>query len=319
MKNKKLLFEIRRMQELAGIISENSNFLEEAITKQWDITTKIEDIKSQIKKLGGNNGPNTSQHTVVEKEIKDLIEDFVHSTEVNAWPIFAEKKDDPKALEDFKREFIINEIDNSISNFFFNSGSGSFVRMYSDPYKTWVVVEMKKVADALNIKRLKSSIDRFLAARQSKNEPSAIDQMRQKAGIEPKNVTSESEVTGEGSGFSQALVKMVNEDVMTGLQLGMGRDEQSEIDGQTKDLTFKKELKKSSEPNMVNQYTWKGEDGKIIATLEKTKNDNSNIAFFYKVQVGNEPPQQIPAKPDNWKMQLEKAISKMKSLLNPVS
>lgn len=296
---KSLLSEIRRMQELAGIISENSNSLEEAITKQWDITTKIEDIKSQIKKLGGNNGPNTSQHTVVEKEIKDLIEDFVHSTEVNVWPMFAEKKDDPKALEDFKREFIMNEIDNSISNFFFNSGSGSFVRMFADPYKTWVVVEMKKVADALKINRLKSSIDRFLAARQSKNEPSAIDQMRQKAGIEPK--------------------VSVNEDVMTGLQLGMGRDEQSEIEGQTKDLTFKKEIKKSSEPNMVNQYTWKGEDGKNVATLEKIKNDNSNIAFFYKVQVGNETPEQIPAKPDNWKMQLGKAISKMKSLLTPAS
>lgn len=299
MKNKNLITEIKRMQELAGIISEGFNSLEENITKDMDISNRIEDIKAEIKKLGGNNGPNTNQHTVVEKTIKDLIEEFMTSPELDKWPMFAEKKDDPKALEEFKKRFIMNEIDNRISNFFFNSGSGSFVRMFADPYKTWVVVEMKKVADNLNINRLKSSIDRFLAARQSKNEPSAIDLMRQKAGIEPK--------------------VSVNEDVMTGLQLGMGRDEQSEIEGQTKDLTFKKEIKKSSEPNMVNQYTWKGEDGKNVATLEKIKNDNSNIEFFYKVQVGNEPPQQIPAKPDNWKMQLGKAISKMKSLLTPVS
>lgn len=297
MKNKNLLSEIRRMKELAGIISENSNSLEENIAKSMDIVNRIDKIIAEIKKLGGNNGPNTSQHTVVEKAIKDLIEEFMSSPEINIWPMFAEKKDDPKALEDLKRQFIMSEIDNRISNFFFNSGSGSFVRSFSDPYKTWVVSEMKKVADALKIERLKNSIDKFLSAKQSKDEPSAIDQMRQKAGIEPK--------------------VSVNEDVMTGLQLGMGRDEQSEIDGQTKDLTFKKEIKKSSEPNMVNQYTWKGEDGKMIATLEKIKDDNSNIAFFYKVQVGNEPPEQIPAKPDNWKMQLGKAISKMKSLLTP--
>jgi len=191
MKNKNLLSEIHRMKELAGIISEGSNSLDENITKEMDIVNKIEDIKGEIKKLSGNNGPNTSQHTVVTKAIKDLIEEFVQSPEVNSWPIFAEKKDDPKGLEDLKREFIVNEIDNKISNFFFNSGSGSFIRMFVDPYKTWVVVEMKKVADALNINRLKSSIDKFLSAQKTKDEPSAIDQMRQKAGIQPKAVTSE--------------------------------------------------------------------------------------------------------------------------------
>jgi hypothetical protein len=191
MKKTLLSEEKKRMQELAGILSEGSNSLYENITKEWDIVTRMEDIKGEIKKLGGNNGPNTSQHSVVEKQIKDLIEDFVQSPQVNSWPIFSEKKDDPKGLEAAKREFIMNEIDVRIHNFFFNSGSGSFVRMFVDPYKTWVVVEMKKAADALNLNMLKNAIDRFMKAKQSKNEPSAIDQLRQKAGIEPKNVTNQ--------------------------------------------------------------------------------------------------------------------------------
>ena len=166
MKNKNLLSEIHRMKELAGIISENYNSWENN-AKSMDIVNRIDKIIAEIKKLGGNNGPNTSQRTVVEKAIKDLIEEFMSSPEINNWPMFAEKKDDPKALEDLKRQFIMSEIDNRISNFFFNSGSGSFVRSFSDPYKTWVVSGMKKVADALKIERLKNSIDRFFAARQS--------------------------------------------------------------------------------------------------------------------------------------------------------
>jgi hypothetical protein len=63
--------------------------------------------------------------------------------------------------------------------------------MFVDPYKTWVVVEMKKAADALNLNMLKNAIDRFMKAKQSKNEPSAIDQLRQQHGVQPKNVTSE--------------------------------------------------------------------------------------------------------------------------------
>jgi hypothetical protein len=79
---------------------------------------------------------------------------------------------------------------------------------------------------------------------------------------------------------------------------------------------YKKEAKKSSEPNMVNQYTWKSEDGKEFATLYKVKDDNSNIAFFYRVQVGNEPPLSIPSKPENWKNQLTKAIEKLNAMVS---
>ena len=56
----------------------------------------------------------------------------------------------------------------------------------------------------------------------------------------------------------------------------------------------------------------KDQDINMSSVWECSRNDiANNIEFFYKVQVGNEPPQQIPAKPDNWKIQLGEAISKL--------
>lgn len=160
----KILNERRRMQELAGVISESSNTIREVAT-QGEIDTGIDNIKNKIKKLSrpvdARNETfqaNEAMTAEVQKDITAFIEAFVKNEKSNEYPMFAAQKNDPNALAEAKRNFIFNEIDNRISNFFFNSGSGSFVRLYSDPYKIQVVMEMKKVADALKIPRLSKGL-----------------------------------------------------------------------------------------------------------------------------------------------------------------
>lgn len=210
----KILNERRRMQELAGVISESSNTLKEVAT-QGEIDTGIDNIKNKIKKLSrpidARNETfqaNEAMTAEVQKDITALIEAFVKNEKSNEYPMFAAQKNDPNALAEAKRNFIFNEIDNRISNFFFNSGSGSFVRMYSDPYKIQVVMEMKKVADALKIPRLSKGLQSAIDAykRNYKPEESAIDKLRAQAGIQPKAVTSES-----NKSFMKELRKMVED------------------------------------------------------------------------------------------------------------
>lgn len=210
----KILNERRRMQELAGVISESSNTIREVAT-QGEIDTGIDNIKNKIKKLSrpvdARNETfqaNEAMTAEVQKDITAFIEAFVKNEKSNEYPMFAAQKNDPNALAEAKRNFIFNEIDNRISNFFFNSGSGSFVRLYSDPYKIQVVMEMKKVADALKIPRLSKGLQSAIDAykRNYKPEESAIDKLRAQAGIQPKAVTSES-----NKSFMKELRKMVED------------------------------------------------------------------------------------------------------------
>jgi hypothetical protein len=211
---KKIFNEMKRMQELAGVISESSNTLRE-VASQGEIDTGIDNIKNKIKKLSrpidARNETfqaNEAMTAEVQKDITAFIEAFVKNEKSNEYPMFAAQKNDPNALAEAKRNFIFNEIDNRISNFFFNSGSGSFVRMYSDPYKIQVVMEMKKVADALKIPRLSKGLQSAIDAykRGYKPEESAIDKIRAQAGIQPKAVTSES-----NKSFMKELRKMVED------------------------------------------------------------------------------------------------------------
>lgn len=196
---KKILNEIRRMQELAGIISESIVTLNEEMASSNDLAFKIDDVMKKVKKMsltndGGNSFyKNEAMTSEVQKDIQALMEEFIKSEKTSAWPVFQQQASDPKALEDAKRQMVHNEVDNRISNFFFNSGSGSFVRAFGNPYKIQVVQEMKKVADALKLARLSKGLQGAIDAykRDYKPEESAIDKIRAQAGIQPKNVTSE--------------------------------------------------------------------------------------------------------------------------------
>lgn len=175
--------------------------LTEDINTESDIVNRLEAVKADIKKMSRPMDARNEMFQAdpamapkVQKEIEAIMNEFMNSPKTSEWQFFEKYKSNPEELAKFKREYVFNEIDNRISNFFFNSGSGSFVRMFANPYKIQVVQEMKKVADALKLARLSRGLQGAIDAykRDYKPEESAIDKLRAQAGIQPKNVTSES-------------------------------------------------------------------------------------------------------------------------------
>lgn len=265
---KKIFNEMKRMQELAGVISESSNTLRE-VASQGEIDTGIDNIKNKIKKLSrpvdARNETfqaNEAMTAEVQKDITTFIEAFVKNEKSNEYPMFAAQKNDPNALAEAKRNFIFNEIDNRISNFFFNSGSGSFVRMYSDPYKIQVVMEMKKVADALKIPRLSKGLQSAIDAykRGYKPEESAIDKIRAQAGIQPKAVTSESKKISIKE-LKKLVMEVMNENPLGGQQTSNVAPKLNPAD-ETKALNnaFLTANKIANDPNVLKQIKALPED-----------------------------------------------------------
>lgn len=173
--------------------------LNEDINTDMDINNRLEAVKADIKKMSvpadarsETFQANTSMAGKVQKDIEAIMNEFMNSPKTSEWDFFKDHKANPEELKKAKHEYVFNEIDNRLSNFFFNSGSGSFVRAFGNPYKIQVVTEMKKVADALKLPRLARGLQGAVDAykRDYKPEESAIDKLRAQAGIQPK-VTSE--------------------------------------------------------------------------------------------------------------------------------
>jgi hypothetical protein len=84
-----------------------------------------------------------------------LVNDFIASDEKyvgNSIPTEPEEK----------KKYVINQIDQRIDGFMFNRGSGSFVRAYTDPYKTNVVRELQKITEKLGLTISNNKLKSFL-------------------------------------------------------------------------------------------------------------------------------------------------------------
>ena len=72
-----------------------------------------------------------------------LVNDFVESDQQYDAPMPTEPEE--------KKKYVINQIDQRIHGFIYNRGSGSFVRAYSDPYKTQVIRALEKLTKELGL------------------------------------------------------------------------------------------------------------------------------------------------------------------------
>jgi hypothetical protein len=190
--------ELRGMLNDGGKEEENLfNGLNEDVNTEMDIANRVEMMKADIKKMSRATDArseafqaDTSIAPKVQKEIEAVIKEFVDSPKTSEWPAFQAVKDDQAKLAEAKREMVFSEIANRLYNFFYNSGSGSFVRLYQNPYKIQVVTEMKKVADAVKFERLSKALQNSIDHFKNPNQESAIDKLRAQHGVQPKNVAN---------------------------------------------------------------------------------------------------------------------------------
>ena len=148
--------EINKMRSMMG--------LNEFVDSIEILDFGFEKMKPIIKGLAASHsarGDSWAENPVKVKEFVDafnkLVNDFLASDKQ-----YRGVPTDPEE----KKEYAINQIDQRIYGFMFNSGSGSFVRLYNDPYKTIVVKSLEKLTKQLGLTYSNERLNKFLNSRQ---------------------------------------------------------------------------------------------------------------------------------------------------------
>jgi hypothetical protein len=155
--NNTLNEEVLRIRQMMGL-NENLNEFVDSVKIIDDGFGRMEPI---IKGLSINNSARNDSWQENPTKAKEFVEafnklvtDFVESDQKYTGSIPTEPEE--------KKKYVISQIDQRIYGFMFNRGSGSFVRAYSDPYKTQVVRVLEKLTKELGLTYSNGKLNSFL-------------------------------------------------------------------------------------------------------------------------------------------------------------
>ena len=145
---KNMLNEIARMRKMMGL-NENLNEYVDSVKIIDDGFGRMESIIKGLAVSTSARNDVWQESPTKAREFVDafnkLVNDFVESDQ--QYDASASMPTEPEE----KKKYVINQIDQRIHGFIYNRGSGSFVRAYSDPYKTQVIRALEKLTKELGL------------------------------------------------------------------------------------------------------------------------------------------------------------------------
>lgn len=145
---KNMLNEIARMRKMMGL-NENLNEYVDSVKIIDDGFGRMESIIKGLSVSTSARNDAWQENPAKAREFVDafnkLVNDFVESDQ--QYDTSASMPTEPEE----KKKYVINQIDQRIHGFIYNRGSGSFVRAYSDPYKTQVIRALEKLTKELGL------------------------------------------------------------------------------------------------------------------------------------------------------------------------
>jgi hypothetical protein len=144
---KNMLNEIARMRKMMGL-NENLNEYVDSVKIIDDRFSRMESIIKGLAVSASARYDVFQENPAKVREFVDafneLVKDFVESDEKY------DNSNIPTEPEE-KKKYVISQIDQRIHGFIYNRGSGSFIRAYSDPYRTEVIKALEKLTKELGL------------------------------------------------------------------------------------------------------------------------------------------------------------------------